>query len=440
MIADTTGVTAEARDRKRSVALIAGGVLVLAASIAGITKLVDWASVAGWMGAHAVPIASLVLALALVVAGLSSYWRRGGQRPVRPTVALSWWIVAAAGAVVTVVAWGSTAWLLSEASRANDVPAARIEAIKTGLGIGAGTGGVFALLLAVRRQWHQEVTGASTEHDAAERRVTELYTKAVEQLGSDKAPVRLGGMYALERRAQTNSTQRRTVVNVLCAYLRMPFDFEELSGFAGYDDFPGEVAEELQVRLTAQAIVANRLRGRQGMHIPDSHNITIDLTGARLVNFNLAFCRLEQGIFDNARFTGPAEFDFAEFHTSASFRSAEFEDRADFTGARFRRSVFVRASFKGGADFRESVFEMPPNFGFIDPLDSEYERRGRSQGEIALDGAWVYLAYPPGDISEVRGYLDEIPRSWRYTEGDPNHRPDDRRRWQQLEKVPNINP
>jgi hypothetical protein len=85
------------------------------------------------------------------------------------------------------------------ASRANDVPAARIEAIKTGLGIGAGTGGGFALLLAVRRQWHQEVTGASTEHDATERRVTELYTKAVEQLGSDKAPVRLGGMYALER-------------------------------------------------------------------------------------------------------------------------------------------------------------------------------------------------------------------------------------------------
>jgi hypothetical protein len=36
-----------------------------------------------------------------------------------------------------------------------------VEAIKTGLSIGAGTGGVFALLLAVRRQWHQELTAAA---------------------------------------------------------------------------------------------------------------------------------------------------------------------------------------------------------------------------------------------------------------------------------------
>ncbi|HWM04943.1 MAG TPA: hypothetical protein VNP92_21600 [Actinophytocola sp.] len=42
-------------------------------------------------------------------------------------------------------------------------------------------------------QAHQERVAAAAEVDAEARRVTDLYTKAVDQLGSDKAPVRLGG-------------------------------------------------------------------------------------------------------------------------------------------------------------------------------------------------------------------------------------------------------
>jgi len=37
--------------------------------------------------------------------------------------------------------------------------------------------------------------------DAAERRITELYTKAADQLGSDEAPVPLAGLDAKERLA-----------------------------------------------------------------------------------------------------------------------------------------------------------------------------------------------------------------------------------------------
>jgi hypothetical protein len=60
---------------------------------------------------------------------------------------------------------------------------------------------VVALVLSGRRQWHSEETQRDTREDAVARRITELYGKAVEQLGSDKAPVRLGGLYALERLA-----------------------------------------------------------------------------------------------------------------------------------------------------------------------------------------------------------------------------------------------
>jgi hypothetical protein len=49
-----------------------------------------------------------------------------------------------------------------------------------------GTGGLVALELAARRQRSTELTLVHTEHDATERRITELYTKAADQLGSDQ--------------------------------------------------------------------------------------------------------------------------------------------------------------------------------------------------------------------------------------------------------------
>ena len=99
----------------------------------------------------------------------------------------------------------------------------RVDLIRTGLSVGAGVAGALALVLAVRRQWLAERAQQSSEYDARDRRVTELYVKAADQLGTDKAPVRLAGLYALERLAQDNSNQRQTIVNVICAYLRMPY-------------------------------------------------------------------------------------------------------------------------------------------------------------------------------------------------------------------------
>ena len=56
-----------------------------------------------------------------------------------------------------------------------------------------------------------------------ERHVAEPFTMAVEQLRSDKAQVRFGGLNALERLAQDNPAYRQAIVDVICSYLRMPF-------------------------------------------------------------------------------------------------------------------------------------------------------------------------------------------------------------------------
>jgi hypothetical protein len=50
--------------------------------------------------------------------------------------------------------------------------------------------------------------------------ITERFTRAIDQLGSDKLDVRLGGIYALERIARDSSEDHPQVIEVLTAYVR----------------------------------------------------------------------------------------------------------------------------------------------------------------------------------------------------------------------------
>ena len=53
-----------------------------------------------------------------------------------------------------------------------------------------------------------------------EGQVTDRYTKAIEQLGSEKLDVRIGGIYALERVARDSAQDHPTVMEVLSAFIR----------------------------------------------------------------------------------------------------------------------------------------------------------------------------------------------------------------------------
>jgi hypothetical protein len=53
-----------------------------------------------------------------------------------------------------------------------------------------------------------------------EGQVTDRYTKAIDQLGSEKLDVRIGGIYALERIARDSAKDHPTVMEVLTAFIR----------------------------------------------------------------------------------------------------------------------------------------------------------------------------------------------------------------------------
>ena len=135
--------------------------------------------------------------------------RRAGRLQVR------WLIGAAAVVLVLVIVWAllvpGADWLARHdiGSAKGSLATARDAARGRLLTLGAGLLAAGALLFTAR-----------TFTRAREGQVTDRYTKAVEQLGSDKLDVRIGGIYALERVARDSAKDHPTVMEVLTAFIR----------------------------------------------------------------------------------------------------------------------------------------------------------------------------------------------------------------------------
>jgi hypothetical protein len=327
------------------------------------------------------------------------------QRPSEPGRPLTIRAIVLGGVFVGLVGAGAVVALLYFYGGGTDRDRVGLDVVRTAGTLVVGAGGAIALLLTARRQRsteltleHQRQVAEAAERDAAEQRVTELYTHAVDQLGNDKAPVRLGGLHALERLAQNNPDQRQTIVDVICAYLRMPYTPPEDTPPA--DDAPAEAharyenrRQELQVRLTAQRIFAAHLQ-------PDATDAfwdeidDLDLSEAHLYRLDLSGCHIQKAQFDRAQFSGYAGFNRAQFSGDAVFNGAQFSGDAWFGGALFSgNAVFGGAQFSGytvfgGARVRPHCSQLWP---------AGWTTRGARTTEGEEEG-WMYLVPVDGSI------------------------------------------
>lgn len=245
------------------------------------------------------------------------------------------------------IAIASTALIWIFLGSGNQRDSVRLDAIRTASSIVLGAGGGAALLLAARRQRTSELDLVQKDHDATERRVTELYGKAADQLGNDKAPVRLAGLYALERLAEDNTAHRQTIVNLVCAYLRMPFEPPVDAGGRTRPRDENRV-QELEVRKAAQSMLVSHLRQGEGHWA----GIDLNLTNATLVRLTMTHAEVRSATFAGARFVGLVTLRGSVFG-KADFRGARFAGLTDFRNAEFTRELALLrgAEFEGEVDF-----------------------------------------------------------------------------------------
>jgi len=249
-------------------------------------------------------------------------------------------------------------------------------------------------MLAFHRRHHLQTATVPGDLGVTEPQVIDLFTMAVEQLGSDKARVRSGGLNALERLAQDNPAHRQIIVDVICSYLRMPFPPTAPEPAEGQmdpdaeretrtDGIGGAWEQEKQVRLTAQRILTrhlgdDRAEDQRFTDSPDPRfwqDIRLDLTGAALIDFNLVDAVITGASFRRAAFSGDASFSGATFSGNAQFGGATFGRDASFSGAIFSRdarfsgaafggdALFGGAAFNGDASFPEAAFTGDALFG-----------------------------------------------------------------------------
>jgi uncharacterized protein YjbI with pentapeptide repeats len=182
------------------------------------------------------------------------------------------------------------------------------------------------------------------------RTLNERFATAAEQLGSDRPAVRLAGVYAMAGLADDWAENRQTCVDVLCAYLRMP-----------YEPDPGEDVPEPQrqafrafreVRHTVIRVITAHLKEGAGV---SWQGLDLDFTGVVFDGGDFSDARFSGGdvCFRSAQFSGGlVDFGSAQFSGGrADFRSAQFSGgKIDFSKAWFPGGAvwFSSAQFSGG--------------------------------------------------------------------------------------------
>ena len=187
-----------------------------------------------------------------------------------------------------------------------------------------------------------EEQGKRLDRTLAEQRtrtLNERFATAAEQLGNDKPPaVRLAGVYAMAGLADDWPEHRQTCVDVLCAYLRMP-----------YEPDPGQdVPEPERLAFRASREVRHTVIRVIVAHLKD--DAAVSWQG---LNFDFTGVLFDSGNFRGARFSGGmVEFDGAKFSGGmVDFRAARFSGGwVDFDRARFSGGTvgFGGAEFSGG--------------------------------------------------------------------------------------------
>ena len=194
----------------------------------------------------------------------------------------------------------------------------------------------------------------------AERR--ERYTKAVEQLGDEKAPIRMGDVYTLvglvdewlEEKSLSDDErfkEGQVIINNLCAYIRSPFTltshYNELSNPTPkgiYKDkkekFYADKAtldSESDVRLSIIKEIHDRLQGPEENTPGTWSDFEYDFSGSV--------------------FFYPVDLTKSYYTKPINFSGSTYQGGADFTGSTYKRSYFSNSIYQEGVYFSDSTYQ-----------------------------------------------------------------------------------
>jgi uncharacterized protein YjbI with pentapeptide repeats len=234
----------------------------------------------------------------------------------------------------------------------------RLDIVKIALATVAGVGGVVALVVAYRKQRLHEAEDRRKEADSARENTklfTERFGRAADQLGSERAAVRLSGLHALANLADDWTAGRQMCISVLCSYVQMPYSSPRPSPLPWRQRSFNESSQERSVRATACRLLADHLRPSATVRWD---GYVFDFRGAVLDSADFSGCMFKPSTkitFEGAVFPAGGFVDFREVRVEGGvvdFTDAQFDGAlVDFNGSIITNQgvlQFIRSNFRSG--------------------------------------------------------------------------------------------
>ncbi|MGP2439699.1 pentapeptide repeat-containing protein [Streptomyces sp. JW3] len=214
--------------------------------------------------------------------------------------------------------------------------------------------GGMVVLFGAYATWRQLRVSQEGLRVSQEGHVTDRFSTAVDQLGSDKLETRIGGLHALWRIAEHSARDRDAVLSIQAAYLRTHLPWPPTEGPAPAADVPiNDIAPlevrapDAQVALTGLGVLLLHPREQTWLNLSVTDLRRADCDGLWLNDVNLDRSCMEAAGLYHANLT------------QASLVSANLR-HADLTTAILRRTRCALTDLRGAnlvqADLRDSDF------------------------------------------------------------------------------------
>jgi uncharacterized protein YjbI with pentapeptide repeats len=231
--------------------------------------------------------------------------------------------------------------------------------------------GLFFFLTAYTAWWNLEISD--------KKQIAERFSKAVDQLGNDKLGVRVGGIFALEKIAETYPDEHWIVMEVLMSYIKD----QSLQGKSVFK--PQVQEEENQTEEENIDTVTNDIQA--ALIVICRRNIRHDLQGKVI---DLSFCDIRRADLKNAKLSN------ADL-TGANISGANL-DEADMSGAKLQGTNLSDAILKSANLRKASLKNALLNRACLEKSDLRYADLTHTQFEKAnlqdakLNNSILYLA------------------------------------------------
>jgi uncharacterized protein YjbI with pentapeptide repeats len=174
--------------------------------------------------------------------------------------------------------------------------------------------------------------------------ITDRFTKATDQLGSDKLDIRLGGIYSMERIARDSKNDQGPVMEVLTAFVRDHAPATPTNTASTGTTSTASVGPAVPTDVQAVLTVVGRRNA-----LNDPHGYRPDLTGAYLTSANLTGAYLSGAYLSGANLSGAnlsGAHTFTANLTGANLTHANLLD-ANLSGANLTHANLTGADLSG---------------------------------------------------------------------------------------------